>query len=146
MFRNAVGMWQASLRFFLPSASSVIRENRHPYARRSFRQSDRFSLSAEQCRLGWDADALHRRRTGQSYPLPAWRAVEPGLIGFGRSDGDPIIRGGDRFFRSHIPGAQDQPEITIEGGGHFLQEDKGEEIAERIVEFMKRTPASHQNQ
>lgn len=57
------------------------------------------------------------------------------------SDGDPITRGGDRFFRSHIPGAQAQPEITIQGGGHFLQEDKGEEIAQRIVEFMERTPA-----
>jgi len=38
-----------------------------------------------------------------------------------------------------IPGAQGQPEIAIENAGHFLQEDKGEEIAQHIVEFMVRT-------
>ena len=55
------------------------------------------------------------------------------------SDKDPITRGGDRFFRALIPGAQNQAEIVIENAGHFLQEDKGEEIAQHIVEFMART-------
>ena len=54
------------------------------------------------------------------------------------SDKDPVTRGGDRFFLSLIPSAKDQPEIVIENAGHFLQEDKGEEIARHIVEFMER--------
>jgi haloalkane dehalogenase len=63
---------------------------------------------------------------------------KPVLVMF--SDGDPITHGGDRFFRALIPGAKDQPEIVIQDAGHFLQEEKGEEIAQYIVDFMSRTP------
>ena len=68
------------------------------------------------------------------------RWTKPALVMF--SDGDPITRGGDELFRRAIPGAKDQPEITIEGAGHFLQEDKGEEIAQHILDFMARTAVS----
>ncbi|MGI9542429.1 MAG: haloalkane dehalogenase [Cyclobacteriaceae bacterium] len=60
---------------------------------------------------------------------------KPALVMF--SDKDPIMRGGDRFFRKLIPGAKEQPEITIENAGHFLQEDKGEEIAGYVKQFME---------
>lgn len=62
---------------------------------------------------------------------------KPALVMF--SDGDPITKGGDAFFRKLIPTAKDQPEIIIEGGGHFLQEDKGPEIAAEINAFIART-------
>ncbi|WP_420629901.1 haloalkane dehalogenase [Candidatus Leptofilum sp.] len=68
------------------------------------------------------------------------RWTKPALVMF--SDGDPITQGGDALFRRAIPGTQGQPEITIEGAGHFLQEDKGEEIAEHILDFMERTAVS----
>lgn len=64
--------------------------------------------------------------------------TKPAIVMF--SDKDPILGGADKFFRRLIPTTQDQPEITIHNAGHFLQEDKGEEIAQHIVEFITRTP------
>jgi len=71
----------------------------------------------------------------------AWEVLKtwdkPFLTAF--SDGDPVTRGGDRVLQKLIPGAQDQPHTTIEGAGHFLQEDKGEEVAAVIVDFIAST-------
>lgn len=54
------------------------------------------------------------------------------------SDGDPITKGGERVFLSEIPGTAGQPHVTIEGGGHFLQEDKGEELGRVVADFIAR--------
>ena len=59
---------------------------------------------------------------------------EPFLTAF--SDGDPVTKGGERLLQSAIPGARNQRHTTITGAGHFLQEDKGEELARVIVNFM----------
>jgi haloalkane dehalogenase len=70
----------------------------------------------------------------------AWKVLEkwekPALTAF--SDQDPITRGADRAFQSRVPGTKGQPHTTIEGGGHFLQEDRGEELARVIVEWLAR--------
>ena len=72
----------------------------------------------------------------------AWTQLEkfdrPFLCAF--SDGDPITAGADRVLLSRVPGTKGQPHTTIVGGGHFLQEDKGEELAAVVVAFMKSTP------
>jgi len=68
--------------------------------------------------------------------LRAW--TKPFLCAF--SDEDPITRGADRAFQASVPGTQGQPHTTIKGGGHFLQEDRGEELAGVIVDFIQRTP------
>lgn len=65
--------------------------------------------------------------------LSAWE--KPFLCAF--SDQDPVTRGGDRAFQSMVPGTKGQPHTTIVGGGHFLQEDKGEELAQVIVSWLK---------
>jgi haloalkane dehalogenase len=54
------------------------------------------------------------------------------------SDSDPIMTGLEKIFQALIPGAKGQPHQIIHGGGHFLQEDKGEEIAELVVQFINR--------
>jgi len=53
------------------------------------------------------------------------------------SDRDPITRGQEKFFQRKIPGAQKMDHITIKNAGHFLQEDKGEELAEIIIDLIK---------
>src|SRR5438445_3160457 len=72
----------------------------------------------------------------------AWRVLEqwtrPFLTAF--SDGDPITRGGDRVLQERIPGARGQPHTTIAGGAHFLQEDRGEELAAAVAGFVRATP------
>jgi haloalkane dehalogenase len=70
--------------------------------------------------------------------LSKW--VKPALVMF--SDKDPITGGGDKFFRSLIPSAKEQPEVVIKDAGHFLQEEKGEEISRHILDFMARTPVA----
>jgi haloalkane dehalogenase len=74
----------------------------------------------------------------------AWKVLEsftkPVLTAF--SDSDAITRGGYRVFQERVPGAQGQPHTTIEGGGHFLQEDKGPELATVIADFIDVTPAA----
>jgi haloalkane dehalogenase len=60
------------------------------------------------------------------------------------SSGDPITRGGDRMWQQQVPGAQGQAHAITRGAGHFLQEDKGPEVAQAIVAFMRSTPAPDQ--
>lgn len=54
------------------------------------------------------------------------------------SDGDAITKGADRRFREMIPGARDQAHTTIVGGGHFLQEDEGPQLAAVLNDFLRR--------
>jgi haloalkane dehalogenase len=81
-----------------------------------------------------DPGAAEARRTREA--LMKWD--KPALVMF--SDSDPVTSGADRFFRKLIPTAKDQPQITIQGAGHFLQEEKGEEIGAHIANFIRRTP------
>src|SRR3954470_11785030 len=71
----------------------------------------------------------------------AWEVLarfdRPFLTAF--SDGDPITGGGDRVFQKVVPGAQGRPHTTLRGGGHFLQEDVGPELARVVAQFVATT-------
>jgi haloalkane dehalogenase len=60
---------------------------------------------------------------------------KPTLVMF--SDSDPVFpypRSGDVFCEL-IPGAGEQ--VRVEGAAHFLQEDRGEEIGERVLALLR---------
>jgi haloalkane dehalogenase len=71
----------------------------------------------------------------------AWETLaqfdKPFLTAF--SDGDAITRGGEGVFQRTVPGAKGRSHVTIEGGGHFLQEDKGPELARVVADFVAAT-------
>ncbi|HNM06418.1 MAG TPA: haloalkane dehalogenase, partial [Leptospiraceae bacterium] len=62
------------------------------------------------------------------------RWKKPFLTAF--SDSDPITAKADIFFKRAVPGAKGQKHAAILGAGHFLQEDKGEELAQVILDFI----------
>ncbi|RZU33902.1 haloalkane dehalogenase [Blastococcus saxobsidens] len=72
----------------------------------------------------------------------AWQVLtrweKPFLTAF--SDSDPITGGGERAFQKLVPGAQGMAHTTLPGGGHFLQEDVGPELARVVVELIAATP------
>ena len=52
------------------------------------------------------------------------------------SDKDPVTAGGDKIFQKLIPSTQGQKHVIVKGGGHFVQEDKGEELAKIVINFI----------
>ncbi|MQA34750.1 haloalkane dehalogenase [Modestobacter roseus] len=68
--------------------------------------------------------------------LRTWE--KPFLTAF--SDSDPITGGGDAVFQRLVPGAQGMPHTTLTGGGHFLQEDVGPQLAQVVADLIAATP------
>ena len=68
----------------------------------------------------------------------AWETLKawPGKVLTLFSDEDPITAGGEKPFQKLLPGAAGQPHATIRGAGHFLQEDKGEELAAHVNDWL----------
>ncbi len=69
----------------------------------------------------------------------AWRTFtrwqKPFLTTF--SNRDPITRGGELPWQQKVPGASGQNHVTIRNAGHFLQEDKGPELAAVLIGFVR---------
>jgi len=53
------------------------------------------------------------------------------------SNRDPITRGGEKIWQDTVPGARDQQHVKIRNAGHFLQEDKGGELAAVLIRFIE---------
>ena len=58
------------------------------------------------------------------------------------SDGDPATRGWAEVLQGHVPGASGRAHITVENGGHFLQEDCGPQLADVVADLVGSTPAA----
>jgi haloalkane dehalogenase len=56
------------------------------------------------------------------------------------SDGDPATRGWAEVLQQQVPGAAGQRHVTVEGAGHFLQEDAGIPLADVVARFVGGTP------
>ena len=84
-------------------------------------------------RAAWDA-----LRRWHKPLLTAFSDLDPAFGGAaapGAYTGGPSI---DRFFQAQVPGARGQPHTAIVGAGHFLQEDRGPELARVVVDFIAR--------
>ena len=55
------------------------------------------------------------------------------------SDDDPATRGWDKVFAQRVPGARTLVQPTIVGAGHFVQEQKGTELARIVADFIQHT-------
>lgn len=80
-------------------------------------------------------DPAHEANVAAWKVLASW--TKPFLCCY--SDADPITRGADRKFLRVVPGAVGQAHTVIEGAGHFLQEEKGPELADVLHRFMATT-------
>jgi haloalkane dehalogenase len=80
------------------------------------------------------ACARQNRRT-----FDALRHYErPFLTAF--SDQDPGTGGWAEVLQSEVPGAGGRPHVTLAGAGHFVQEDRGAELADAVAQLIGATP------
>ncbi len=111
-----------------PSAATIAAYNA-PFPDNAYKEGARIFPSLVPIEPDDPASLANRR---------AWEVLSqferPFLTAF--SDGDPITAGGEKVFQKLVSGAQGQPHTIIRGGGHFLQEDCGEDFAQVIVDFM----------
>jgi len=107
-------------------SSEVIRAYEAPFPNESYKAGARifpYLVPSE----------LSKNRKVWDNVLSKWK--KPFLTAF--SDRDPITNGGEKYFQKMIPGAKGREHIMIKEAGHFLQEDKGEELSKVILEFVQ---------
>jgi haloalkane dehalogenase len=62
---------------------------------------------------------------------------KPFLCAF--SDNDPVTQGLDTLFKERVPGTRGLPHSIIKGGGHFVQENAPDQVAQAIIDLIKTT-------
>lgn len=77
-----------------------------------------------------DPESVSNRRAWEE--LKNWR--KPFLTIF--SDNDPVTMGGDKYLQARIPGCTGQDHRILQGG-HFIQEEKSDELTSIIIKFIK---------
>lgn len=124
-------LMQFATRTELPA--DVVAAYKAPFPRRSYSVAARIYPSFVPTRPNDPASVPNRA---------AWEVLKtfnkPFVTAF--ASGDPITKGGDRVFHKLVPGTKNQEHTTIRGASHFIQEDKGEELAEFTIQFMQKNP------
>jgi haloalkane dehalogenase len=74
--------------------------------------------------------------------MKVWKEVlnvweKPFLTAF--AEHELITRDMEKLLQTKIPGAKNQPHVTIKDASHFIQDDKGEELAQLTIDFIART-------
>ena len=112
---------------------------------------------SDAARAGYDAPFPDEASKAGAYAWPPMVPQDPSMPGADRharlredlaewekpflalfSDSDPITEQYRALFRDLVPTAADEPDVRVEGAGHFLQEDAGGACAEQIVAFVDR--------
>ena len=69
----------------------------------------------------------------------AWKVLmefeKPWLCAFG--DSDPVTGAAAPVIQKLVPGCNGQPHTTLRGGGHFIQEDCGEELSRVVLAWLQ---------
>ena len=85
---------------------------------------------------------ITRNDPGAAIDRATWKALasweHPFLTLFG--DSDPTTQGWQDIFQERVPGAAGQPHAILQGAGHFIQEDIGEDLARRVADWIETTP------
>ncbi|MDH3744625.1 MAG: haloalkane dehalogenase [Acidobacteriota bacterium] len=115
-----------------PLSREAVSAYEAPFPNRRYKAGSRAFPGLVPSRPDDPAAAANRR---------AWEVFakweKPFLTAF--SNGDPITRGMKNVFLKRVPGTVGQPHTVIRGAGHFLQEDKGEELAAVVADFIQAT-------
>lgn len=112
-----------------PLSSEVINAYNAPFPDDSFKAGARIFPSLVPIT---EDDPESKNNQAAWASLMQW--TKPFLTVFGTDD--PITKGVDKFFQNLIPGAKGQKHAVITGG-HFIQEEKGPELAEAIIDFYR---------
>jgi len=71
----------------------------------------------------------------------AWEFFEsfdkPFLCAF--ADNDPVTAGGEKEFLKRVPGTKNLPHTSIKDGGHFVQENAPDQVAQVLIDLIKST-------
>ena len=71
--------------------------------------------------------------------LAAWQVLEQWTKPFLTlwCPGDQVLGHLGQEFIDRVPGAAGQPHQTFEPGGHFLQDDRGEDVAAALANWLR---------
>ncbi len=116
-----------------PLTDEVLAAYEAPFPGESFKAGPRAMPSLVPTTPRDPASAANRAAWAR---LSTWD--KPFLVAF--SDRDPITGAMAPILKRTVPGAAGLDHPVIEGAGHFLQEDAGEQLGAVIADFIRRTP------